>query len=204
MANSAYMAGRKQWGRPQAILFSENSGTLSNGFYIPNGLEIGQVSTDGASEQFLILSDHNRGALDFSTERIEKRERTINGKMRSYHIADKLKLNTSWSNLPSRSYLNAPEFTTLGKPVDGTEYTVDGGAGGAELLDWYENHTGSFWVFLAYDKYTEFGKNTEARRHLQQYNQVIEMYISSFTHTVTKRGQNSHDFWNVNISLEEA
>ena len=40
MATSTYMNGRKKYGRPQAMLRSENSGKLENGLYIPNGLEI--------------------------------------------------------------------------------------------------------------------------------------------------------------------
>ena len=40
MATSTYMNGRKKYGRPQAMLWSENSGKLENGLYIPNGLEI--------------------------------------------------------------------------------------------------------------------------------------------------------------------
>ena len=55
-------------------------------------------------DQFLILSDHNRGELQFSPIRIEQRQRTVNGRMRSYHIAAKLTISTSWDMLPSRSF----------------------------------------------------------------------------------------------------
>jgi hypothetical protein len=83
------------------------------------------------------------------------------------------------------------------------EYTVDRGAGGAELLDWYENHQGSFWVYLAYDKYTNFGKDDAAYGHLAQYNQIIEMFISDFSYSVERRGGTNHDLWNVSVTLEE-
>jgi hypothetical protein len=220
MATANYMAGRKKYTRPQAILFSENSGTLvaaptqSNPdykVYIPNGYEVnadpGSETSPSMLDQFLILSDDNRSPIDISTTRIEKRERMINGRMRSYHIADKLTISTSWEMLPSRSHYLNPEFGSDGKPKEiitpSLQYTTDGGAGGVELLDWYENHIGSFWVYLAYDKYSNFGKDDNAYAHLNQYNQVVEMFISDFKYTVVKRGASNHDFWNINITLEE-
>jgi hypothetical protein len=209
MATSGYITGRKRYQRPQAILWSENPGTLVNGLYVPTGQEIGASSTltAGGTNQFLILSDHNRAEMSFSSERIEKRQRTINGRMRSYHIADKMQFSTSWNNLPSRSH-NAPaNFDLDGLSIyDSTtgEYTSDGGAGGAEILDWYDKHTGSFWMFLAYDKYTNFGSDAAAYEHLGQYNEVVEVYFSDFNYSVIKRGGNNHDLWNISVSLEEA
>jgi hypothetical protein len=210
---AAYMSGRRKYQRPQAMLWSENSGTLVNGVYVPNGYEIGSTTGSETDEstfnQFLILSDDNRAAIDFKQNRIEKRERMINGRMRSYHIADKLTISTSWNMLPSRSFALAPEFNpSNGKPLvkekNSLEYTSDGGAGGVELLDWYENHQGSFWVYLAYDKYLNFGKDDADYEHLGQYNQLIEMFFSDFSYSVQKRGGSNHDFWNVSVTLEEA
>jgi hypothetical protein len=84
------------------------------------------------------------------------------------------------------------------------EYTVDGGAGGAELLDWYEKHYGTFYVFLAYDKFTEFGRDAAAYAYLAQYQEVLEMYITDFTYSVQKRGGTNFDMWDITITLEEA
>jgi len=210
---AAYMSGRKKYQRPQAMLWSENSGTLVNGIYVPNGYEIGSTTGSETDEstfnQFLILSDDNRQPIDFKPTRIEKRERMINGRMRSYHIADKLTISTSWNMLPSRSFALAPEFNSSnGKPLvkekNSLEYTSDGGAGGVELLDWYENHQGSFWVYLAYDKYSNFGKDDTDYGHLGQYNQLVEMFFSDFSYSVQKRGGSNHDFWNISVTLEEA
>jgi hypothetical protein len=214
--NDDYLIGRRKYHRPQGMLWSENSGTLVDGLYIPNGLEINQdpgEETDTTNyDQFLILSDDNRSPLSFSTTRLEVKQRMINGRMRSYHIADKLTLSTSWENLPSRSYFISPDFnaTTGASPNDGygrpvgadTQYTTDGGAGGVEILDWYEKHQGPFWVYLAYDKYTVFDKYENPYGHLQQYNQLIQMYFSNFSYSVEKRGQN-FDFWNIQLTLEE-
>jgi hypothetical protein len=201
----AYMQSRKRYNRPSGMLWSENSGTLINGLYIPQGYEVG-AAADGVDpdlvDQFLMLTDDNRSPLDFSDERIEKRERMINGRMRSYHTADKMKISTGWNMIPSRSHSNVPSFNIATGKSPHTSYTTDGGAGGADMLEWYDGHKGSFWVFLAYDRKGIF-KGTEAPYdHLSQYNQLVEMFISSFSYSVEKRGAN-FDYWNVSVTLEE-
>lgn len=201
MATSQYLAGRQKYQRPQAVLFSDNPGTIINGVYVPDGYESGSGESDTSS--FIILSDHNRGPIDFTTTRIEERMRLVTGRMRSYHVADKIGINLSWSLLPSRSHQLSPDYDNLGSS-NAFEYTADGGAGGVDLLNWYENHKGSFWVYLAYDKLNNFESDTNPYAHLNQYNQVVEMFISGFDYSVQKRGGSNYDMWNVNISLEEA
>jgi hypothetical protein len=236
MATPNYLIGRKKYGRPQAMLWSENPGTLQiisagtpqeQRYFVPTGNEIGSnqsgVTDSALLDQFLILSDDNRSSIDFKNERIEKRERMINGRMRSYHIADKLSISTSWENLPSRGFAGPPNFDQgTGKPalvtsgltrtssgavasMDSTrlQYTTDGGAGGSEILDWYEQHKGSFWVYLSYDKHTNFGDDAESYRQLSKYSQVVEMFISDFSYSVVKRGSSNFDFWDIQVSLEE-
>jgi hypothetical protein len=212
MATAAYLTGRRRYQRPQALLWSENPGTLQDGLYVPTGYEIGADVPEEADEdlldQFIVLSDDNRGELQFNPTRIEQRQRTINGRMRSYHIADKLSMSVSWNNLPSRGFYLPPNFdpTTGASPyknISNQENTSDGGAGGVELLDWYENHKGPFWMFLAYDKYTNFGKDDGAYTHLPQYNQIMEVYFADFNYTVVKRGGSNFDFWNISVTLEE-
>lgn len=210
MANNAYMTGRKKFSRPQGVLWSENPGTLSGGFYTPDGFEVGaqtQASVDPLLlNQFLILSDHNRNPIEISITRIEKRQRMINGRMRSHHIADKLGLKLSWNLLPSRPFAIKPNFDSVGNTLVGVDdrYTVDGGAGGNELLEWYETHQGPFWVYLAYDKYVNFDEDDVDRySKLAQYNQIVQMYITDFSYSVEKRGGTNHDLWNISVSLEE-
>jgi hypothetical protein len=41
MATAAYLTGRRRYQRPQALLWSENAGTLVDGVYLPTGYEIG-------------------------------------------------------------------------------------------------------------------------------------------------------------------
>lgn len=203
-ATTSYISGRKRYNRPQAMLWSDNAGTITNAIRIPSGIE---------KEDYIILSDHNRGEISVVQQRIESRQRMINGGMRSYHIADKISLTCSWSRLPSRSYSRNVIFDSSGAPqMSGTdqEYTVDGGAGGVELLDWYETHPGPFYVYLGYDKYNNnsfkvAGQITDdSFEHLSVYNDVRLMYFSSFDYSVEKRGGTNFDFWTVNVSLEEA
>ena len=220
-----YLAGRKKYSRPQGMLWADNSGTLSTNeatgksYYVPTGNEINAASGSG---DFLILSDDNRSPIEFSQQRIENRRRTVNGRMRSYHIADKLQISISWDMLPSRSFSNDPNFnintgvasssgyTGIKKSVPDTagnylyQYTTDGGAGGAEILDWYENNKGSFWVYLSYDKYPNFESRADKYAHLAEYSQVVEMYIADFNYSVQKRGATNFDFWNISVTLEEA
>jgi hypothetical protein len=207
----AYMQGRKQYNRPQAMLFANNPGTVveqpgnsANKFYIPLGNEINSNGYSNGGNEFLILSDDNRQPIDIKPQRIEKRERTVNGRMRSYHVADKLTISTSWQTFPSRAFDVNPIFDASGAPVTGSvSHTSDGGAGGVELLDWYENYNGSFWVYLAYDKYDNFGKTTADYGNLLKYNEVVEVFFSDFSYTIEKRGASNFDFWNVSLSLEE-
>jgi hypothetical protein len=227
MASLGYMQGRQRFGRPQGMLWSDTPGVLSNGRYIPSGYEEysnkAGLTPAQIENSFIILTDHNRSDISITPQRIEKRQRMINGTMRSYHIADKLNISTSWQMVPSRGHQSYPDFDqTTGLPdsdfaqkysertaeglnyLPNTEYTADGGAGGAEMLKWYQEHKGPFWVFLAYDKYINFGVDKNAHTKLNQYNQVVQMYISSFDYTVVKRGAGNHDLWNITVGLEEA
>lgn len=187
MATSAYISGRKKYARPQAMLWSDSAGTLSNGIWVPDGTE---------NQDFIILSDHSRQPISVANQRIENKQRMINGRMRSYFIADKVSFSTSWQRLPSRSYSSAPTFNSSGKyNGTGVEYTVDGGAGGSDMYDWYKSHSGPFWVYLSYDK---------DATSLNIYNDRRLMFFSSFEFSVEKRGATNHDLWNINVTLEEA
>jgi hypothetical protein len=81
MATAAYLTGRRRYQRPQALLWSENPGTLVDGVYLPDGYEV-QGNFAGSTDpdlinQFLILSDHNRGELNFTPTRIEQRQLSL-------------------------------------------------------------------------------------------------------------------------------
>lgn len=208
MVNSSYLSNRKQYSRPQGMLFANSPGYIEDNQLVPQGTEF---------NDFIVLSDDNRKAINISTERIENRVRTINGRMRSYHVADKIKIDVSWDMLPSRSSASPIVFTDNGLlefqslesldnlpkwPFSAQDiYTTDQGAGGVDILDWYDNNQGSFWVYLAYDNYKNF--ETDQRDRLSEYSQVVEVFFSDFQYSVEKRGSNNHDFWNISLSLEE-
>jgi hypothetical protein len=208
---SDYLSARKKWLRPQAIIFSNNSGGITSGVPQISGIE---------GRDFLILSDHNRSDISFNANRLEHKKRMVNGHMRSYHIADKMEISFSYNMLPSRSYSKDPEFNNDGVqtsdslvpntpknpslfPAEHTliEYTADGGAGGSELVEWYKTNPGSFYVFLSYDKPQVFtvGKYTS----LNKYSEVLEVFFSDFSYNVVKRGGSNHDLWDISISIEE-
>jgi hypothetical protein len=200
MPSSTYLTNRKKYVRPQAIIWCAEYG-FSGTTYVPLGQEF---------DDFIILSDHNRKDIQIQQERIESRKRMINGTMRSYHVADKAKYSWSWDMLPSRGYDSAPEFdpvtggmfrtveppnTVLGVQTKPLMYTADGGAGGSDLLKWYEQFQRPFFMLMAYDK--------DPYSNLLAYTSVVHVYFSSFKYDVVKRGFNSHDFWNVSVDLEE-
>lgn len=198
MATSNYLTGRREYIRPQAIIWTTSLPLIdsSTGILTVEGVE----GTD-----FLILSDHNRSELSFSQQRIENKKRMINGSLRSYHIASKTNMSWSWEMLPSRPFNKNPEFSlSTGLPTAAglEKYIVDGGAGGVDLIDWYTENIGSFYIILSYDRYDKF--NTAGQYlHLSQYSDVLEVNFSSFDYSVIKRGGTTHDFWNISVSLEE-
>ena len=198
MATTTYLAGRKKYTRPQAVVWCDDY-SFSGSTYVPNGNEF---------EDFIILSDHNRSEIKVESDRIENRKRMINGTMRSYHVADKIKYSWNWSMIPSRGFSSEPTFTAGGAlqrsqspdPVVGIQtvplmYTADGGAGGSDLLEWYENHKGPFYMLLSYDK--------QKYSNLNSYTEVAQVYFASFSYDVSKRGLTSHDFWDISMTLEE-
>ena len=81
MASRSYILGRQKWSRPQAMLWSDSPGTISDGLWVPTGYEKLSNETGLTQSQldnsFIILSDHNRGEITMGTQRIEQRKRMI-------------------------------------------------------------------------------------------------------------------------------
>ncbi len=215
MVDLTYIQNRKHYRRPQGLLFANNPGTASDGTYVPEGDEFGTVSGDRfVSPDWMVLTDDNRGEIDISFERIEQRKRTINGRSRSVHVADKMKISVSWDMIPSRAFIG-PAATAIIQAGDerGNEnydgmprqnrFTTDGGAGGADMERWYRDNPGNFWVYLAYDNFHRYNYSEDPWGHLTKYNERVEVFFTEFSHTVVKRGS-QYDFWNVSLSLEEA
>ena len=133
----------------------------------------------------LYLTDDNRSPLQVNTERIEYRKRMINGKMRSYHVSDKKSFSTSWTDVPSRKVNGSSNITS------------DGFNAGIDIKNWYENHTGDFWVLFVYDS-----DNTTSGLNVKDSAELYNVFFESFDYSVSKRG-NLHDFWDINLSLVE-
>ena len=136
------------------------------------------ASTPGTTKTWNKVTEHNRSALELSTERIERVVRTSNGTLRKNHIADKKKFQLSWEMLPS--------YRTL---------TVDGGWGAEDLRSFYFGDEGkqSFNIRI-----------NLAKAGTDQSSSGFEAYtviISSCNFTVVKRGLQPH--WNVSLSLDE-
>lgn len=136
------------------------------------------ASTPGTTKTWNKVTEHNRSALELSTERIERVVRTSNGTLRKNHIADKKKFQLSWEMLPS--------YRTL---------TVDGGWGAEDLRSFYFGDEGkqSFNIRI-----------NLAKAGTDQSSSGFESYtviISSCNFTVVKRGLQPH--WNVSLSLDE-
>ncbi len=77
------------------------------------------------------LSEHNRGPVNVSAERIETSQRMANGYKRKWWVADKKSWRVSWEDLPHDS-----------------DKTVDGKAGGKWIEDFHYNNPGEFWLFV--------------------------------------------------------
>ena len=203
--NTQYFSQRQkykgQYNRPQGMVWSKNAG------HVQRSGNLTGASYPWGSEgaDFIITSDHNRGPISVDKMRIENRVRMVNGNMRSYHTADKVSINVSWNLLPSRANERVQEhyFSSSQLLSNSFEcpYTADGGAGGVDLLDWYNETIGPMWVFLSYDSPENFRETSDPVTLLKGYTHRHQMYFSSFNYSVEKRGM--YDMWNVSVSLEE-
>ena len=78
------------------------------------------------------VTDHNRSPLGISIERIEKKHRMANGRLRKYVVADKHTFNVSWDMLPANA-----------------TYTVDGYWGANDLENFFNTTKGEFILGLS-------------------------------------------------------
>jgi hypothetical protein len=115
-------------------------------------MSFAKLSTPGTK---LDLSEHNRAPLSVTPERIESKQRMHNGRMRSWHTADKRTWSTSWSDIPH----------------DSTK-TVDGKMGAQEMEAFYDANPGEFIMYIRlpdgqqsthYVMFSEFSKTISKR-----------------------------------------
>ena len=173
----------KKWMRPSLVAFTNDEP-------VPNNAADGSWHI-GASpiSDYIFLTDDNRSDIQISSDRIEYKKRMINGRMRSYHVVDKKSFSFSWQSVPSDSMYISES--------GGQENT--GWAAGKEMLTWYKDHTGSFYVMLFYDTPDAEGNGIiPVKYRVETYN----VFFESFSYNVTTRGS-LHDHWDISMSLVE-
>ena len=179
----------KYWLRPSMIVFSDTE---------PTGTSTNTSWTLGSN--FLYLSDDSRDAVQVSYERIETKDRMIDGTMRSYFIADKRTFSTSWNDFPSRK---SPSTVSFDRGY-GQKFIRDSGTNvgaGQDILNWYNTYKKDFWMLLVYDAPILSGSINIAPT--SGWAEKIHVFFQDFNFTVTKRGP-YHDLWNIDMTLVEA
>lgn len=178
----AQAALSKKYLRPSMMIFSETMPVAGTG---------GDAGKWDLGTTYLYLTDDGRDAVSIQPQRIENKQRMINGRMRSYYIADKRTFSTSWENMPSRK--------TRPTVSDGRTNTItsDNFGAGQDIKDWFETHSGDFWMMLVYDADATVGGATHTNQ-VELYN----VFFESFNYDIIKRGQ-YNDLWSVSISLVE-
>lgn len=123
---------------------------------------------------FVQVSDHNRGSLNITYERIGTDTRMVDGSLRRWSVAKKRTFELTWEKLPART-------------VPGALNPVDGGMDGESLELFYHERDGEFEVKV------RAGDGTE---------ELVTVMFTDFSKEIVKRGV-KNDMWNVNATLEE-
>jgi hypothetical protein len=120
------------------------------------------------------VTDHNRGEVGESVERIGGSTRTARGTLRRYHVADKHSFNISWDMLPG------PD-----------NKTVDGFWGADSIISFYNTTTGSFTL----------GMTTDVWDETEYTVRTYTVVFSDFDYSIEKRW--SRYFYSISLALEE-
>ena len=173
----------KNWFRPSLIVFTKDQPTAADA---PNGSwNIGTT----AGTDYIFLTDDNRSSLQVSVDRIDYKKRMINGRMRSYHVADKNNFSVSWNELPSSASYVSENRKTFNAAW----------ASGKEILKWHDNHADSFYMMLIYDTPDPEGTGTIPLKYkVETYN----VFFQDISYNITKRGT-AYDHWDLSLSLVE-
>lgn len=136
----------------------------------------------GGGATSITLSDHSRKELKIAPDVIEKGGRLADGTLRTSHIASKNTYSTSWDLLPADSIA-----------------TVDGFAGGNDLLTVWQNNVGPITMELYNRDSARKGANPDSTV-------VVKMKPPSID--IVRRNVQSPDgrltdYWNVSVEFEE-
>ena len=139
------------------------------------------------------VTDHGRGSLNMSTERIGSDKRMVDGTLRRQYIAVKRSWSVSWDNNPSTNEV-----------VNGYK-TVDGGWSGEEMEMFYQTTPGVFRMVLrrgsASGLSVPLGASTIGPPFEDDNFYGVNVMFTEFSKEVVKRGL--VDFWNISVTLEE-
>lgn len=132
------------------------------------------------------ITDHNRGPLSISYERIERKGRMVDSTLRRYTVAKKRTFSTDWTLVPS-----VRDSVYAGKTA---LTTVDGGWAGGDIKTFHDANDGAFWVKLR--------KGTDEAKDITDGTiEIVRVMITDFSYDIDKRGP--VDLWNASITLEE-
>jgi hypothetical protein len=175
---------RSTWTRPTLVIIGERAPTTTSA---SSGIwDLGDNSING--QKFYYLTDDSRSEVRVTIERIEYKKRMINGRMRAYHVADKKSFGINWTDLPTSKTIISEYKTSSGRANI---------AAAKELLEWYEDHTGSFYLSLVYDN-TQSASAVPLKYRMETYN----VFFDDFSYVIKNRGP-THDMWDVSINLVE-
>lgn len=175
---------RRTWTRPTLIIIGEVAPTATDAN--TGTWNLGDNTVVG--QKFYYLTDDSRQDVQISLERIEYKKRMINGRMRAYHVADKKTFSFSWRDIPTSNTAISEHRTTTGRTNI---------AAAKEMLEWYEDHTGSFYLTLVYDN-TQAATSVPLKYRVETYN----VFFDDFSYTIKARGP-KHDLWDVSMTLVE-
>lgn len=138
------------------------------------------------------VSDHGRGPLSESTERIGIDRRMADGTLRRQFVGIKRKWTINWENLPSTN--NAP----------GGMRTVDGGMAGEDIEQFYFATPGKFRLVLRRGSAVDLATPNPPESALPYEDDnfyIVNVMLSDFNKEVRRRG--AADLWSLSVSMEE-
>ncbi len=136
----------------------------------------------GGGATSVTLSDHSRKELKITADTIEKGGRLIDGTLRTQHIASKNTYSTSWDLLPADS--NA---------------TVDGYAGGNDLLTIWQNNVGPITMELYNRDSARKGSTPDSTVTVKMKPPAVDI---ARRNVMSPNGRLT-DYWNVSLEFEE-
>lgn len=139
---------------------------------------------DGSN--FQKVSDHGRGPISVSVERIESKQRMASGTLRRYVVAKKRTWSLDWENLPSRRNPTRAGVEGMGP--------ADGGWAGEDIENFHNTTDGAFKMRIR-------GGDDDGKAINDASIEEVTVMITDFSKDVNKRGV--VDFWNLSITLEE-